>query len=207
MIRRAIPRLALTALASVAIACGDSSTGPRITGFLAGTANNAEIAIVLNSTGKALTMFQVGDPSQKRQVPLGTSSLITPVGFSSAGTNALVPLGDAAAIALVNLDAAAITRTFLFKKGNATGSIFINDTTGLVANYLGNYVGRVTLHQASDSVRDTVGVTATPTAFAVSGSRILVLSSNLNTAVDYAPLGKSVVTALDITTLLDLCAP
>ena len=204
MIRHPLLRLTIPSLALVALACGDSVTGPRITGFLAGTSTNAEIALVLNSVGKSLTLFQVGDPSQKRQIPLGTSSLVTPVSFSVGGTNALIPLGDAAAIALVNLDADVITRTFLFKKGNATGSVFVNDTTGIVANYLGNYVGRVTLHQASDSVRDTVSVTATPVALAVSGSRILVVSANLNTAVDYAPLGNSVVTALDATSLAKL---
>lgn len=204
MRRRAVIRLAITSLALVATACGDSSTGPRISGFLAGTPNNAEIALVINSVGKSLLMFQVGDPSQKRQLALGTSSLVSPTGLSIAGTNALIPLGNAASIALVDLEGLAVTRTFLFKQGNATGSVFVNDTTGVVANFLGNYVGRIRLHQASDTVRDTVGVTASPTAIAVAGSRILVLSSNLNTAGDYSPLGNSVVTALDVTTLAKL---
>lgn len=199
MIRITSPRLAALAALVVATACGDSSTGPRITGFLAGTSDNAEIALVVNSTGKSLTMFQVGDPTQKRQVALGASSLVTPVGFSIGGLNALVPLGNAAAISLVDLQAASVKRTFLFRQGNAQGSVFVNDTTAIVANSIGNYVGRITLRQVSDTVRDTVGVAPTPVAIVVSGGRILVVSGNLD--ANYAPLGNTIVTALDATTL------
>ena len=36
--------------------------------FLDGTADNPQIGLVVNSLGKALTMFQLGAPSEQRQI-------------------------------------------------------------------------------------------------------------------------------------------
>lgn len=198
--RRVLVALA-TSLGALTACSSDSATAPRAAGFLGGTANNAQIGLVVNSTGQSLTLFQLGDTTQRRQVPFGASTLITPTTLSVRAHLAAVPLGDAASVALVDLDAASVKRTFLFANGNATGSAFYDDTTVFVANYLGNYIGRVTVRQATDTIRDTVRVTATPGTIVASNSRILVLSQNLNTAGDYSPLGNSVVTAIDPVTL------
>src|SRR5262249_40093111 len=87
-------------LIAVASSCGNAATGPSgPIGFLAGTASNHEIGIVVNSTGKALTMFQLGSPTTQQQIPLGASSTVTPVGFSLRNRTAAVPLGNAASVA------------------------------------------------------------------------------------------------------------
>ncbi|MBW3549390.1 MAG: hypothetical protein KY442_00825, partial [Proteobacteria bacterium] len=46
----------------------------------------------MNSTDKALTLFQLGRPSEQRQIPFGASTVVTPVGLSVRGNLALVPL-------------------------------------------------------------------------------------------------------------------
>ena len=200
MLRRSLAAFS-AALFALTACSSDSTTAPRATGFLGGTASNAQVGLVVNSTGSAITLFQLGNPTQQRHIAFGASSLITPTGLSVRAHLAAVPLGDAASLALVDLDAMSVKRTFLFASGNTTGSTFYDDTTVFVANYLGNYIGRVTTRQASDSIRDTVQVTATPGSIVAANSRIFVLSQNLNTAGDYSPLGNSVVTAIDPKTL------
>src|SRR5437868_5393651 len=103
--------LLLALAAAFAIGCNSDSTG-NTGSFLSGTAANPEIGLVINSTGRALTMFQLGNPSEQRQIPFGASTAVTPTSLSLRGSTALVPLGDAASVALVNLDAARIERFF-----------------------------------------------------------------------------------------------
>src|SRR5579862_1252382 len=100
--------LALVSLALVATACGsDNATAPK--GFLHG-----QVGIIVNSTGRALTMFQLTSPDSQRTLSLGGSNAITPVDASVRGTVALVPLGDAASAALVDLTKPSITRIFVY---------------------------------------------------------------------------------------------
>ncbi len=142
----------------------------------------------MNSTGKALTLFQLGSPSTRREIPFGASSAVTPVGLAYRGTHAVVPLGDAASVALVDLEGARIERFFTFPSGNATGVAFVNDTTFLVANVVNNYVGKVTFHQASTAITDTVHVGAPgPTAIVVTAGKAFVVSVNLDAF--YTPIG------------------
>jgi len=118
--------LLLSAFAVIAgSACGsDSTTAPAVTGFLAGTSANHEIGLVVNSSGKTLTLFQLGSPSTQSQIALGTSSTVSPVAMSIRGRRAAVPLGDAASVALIDLQALTVQRFFTFASGNATGSVF-----------------------------------------------------------------------------------
>ena len=141
------PRRALAALlALAAAACGsDSVTNPAARGFLGGTAANPQVGVVLNSTGRSLVLFQLGNPTTTETVALSTSSTASPVGFSLRGRRAAVPLGNAASVALVDLNAAAVTRYFTFPSGNTTGSAWVDDSTVLAANTLGAYVGWPTL--------------------------------------------------------------
>jgi len=97
-------RFAVLLSALVLAGCGDDSSGPTTRGFLEGTGSNPQIGLVVNSTGKALTLFQLGDPTVTRTVPFGASSAVTPTGFVFRGTHAVVPLGNAASAALVDLD-------------------------------------------------------------------------------------------------------
>jgi hypothetical protein len=192
--------LALAALiATAAVGCGSDSTAPVAPGFLGGTSSNHEIGVVLLSTGKALTLFQVGSPTTQQQVPLGTSSTVTPTGLSVRGRRAAVPLGDAASVALVNLETASILRFFTFATGNATGSAFVDDTTVIAANLLLNQVGRFTSNQPADAIGNLITVAPQPTAIVMAGSRALVVSSNLD--ANFAPIGNGVLTAVDPKTM------
>jgi len=188
-------RLALAAsTALLASACERDGTGSD-GDFL----DRGEVAVVVNSTGKALTLFRLDRPSETRQIPFGASASVTPTGLSVRGRRAAVPLGNAASIALVELDELRIRRFFVFPGGNATGSAFADDTTILAANLRESYVGRFTVGQASDTVKLTRAVAPAPTAIVIAGGRAAVVSGNLD--AKFAPLGNGVVTFLDPRTL------
>jgi YVTN family beta-propeller protein len=192
-------RACVAVLIAGSVSCGSDSTAPVAPGFLGGTTSNHEIGLVVNSTGKALTMFQLGSPTTQQQIALGTSSTVTPTGFSVRGRRAAVPLGNAASVALINLETATIQRFFVFTGGNATGSTFADDTTIIVANSDRNLVGRATTGQAADAIASTVAVAAQPTAVTMAGGRVIVTSANLG--ADFLPIGNGIVTALDPKTL------
>jgi YVTN family beta-propeller protein len=199
-LRRAMFRSSAMSVLALAAACAsDRSTGLAANVFLRGTSTNHQIGLVVNSTGRSLTLFQLGAPTQTRQVPLGASSAITPVGLSVRGGTATIPLGDAASVALVDLNALAITRYFLFRSGNSTGSAYADDTTVFADNTANGYVGRFSIHQLSDTIADTVRVAPAPTDIQVAAARILVISANLD--ANFNPLGNGVVTAIDPKTL------
>lgn len=192
-------RACLTILATLLVSCGSDTTAPVAPGFLGGTSSNHEIGLVVNSTGKALTLFQLGSPTTQQQIPLGTSSTVTPTGFSVRGRRAAVPLGNTASVAFINLETATIQRFFVFTGGNATGSAFSDDTTIIVANTGRNLVGRVTAGQAADAITATVAVAAQPGAVTIAGSRAIVTSANLD--ANFLPIGNGIVTAIDPKTM------
>jgi hypothetical protein len=199
--RRSLLRFVIVSGVIATTACGGSdSTTPSVApGFLGGTATNHEIGLVVNSTGKAITLFQLGSPSTQKQIALGTSSTVTPTGLSIQGRRAAVPLGNAASVALIDLASQTVTRYYTFATGNTTGSAFSDDTTLFVANTSTNFVGRVTVGQASDAVTTTVKVASQPTAIAYVGGRILVTSTNLDDT--FQPIGHGIVTAIDPKTM------
>src|SRR4051794_20822109 len=88
------------------VACSDDTTQPVAPGFLGGTPSNHEVGLVVNSLGKTLALFQLGSPTTQTQIPLGSSSTVTPTGFAVRGRRAVVPLGNAASVALINLETA-----------------------------------------------------------------------------------------------------
>jgi hypothetical protein len=182
-----------------ASACSDSTAPSVAPGFLGGTNGNHEIGLIVNSIGKTLTLFQLGSPATQRQIPLGTSTTVTPTGLAVRGRRAAVPLGNAASIALINLEAASVQRFFTFASGNATGSAFSDDTTILAANTTTGMVGRATVGQIGDAITTTVKVAAQPTAITMAGGRALVTSSNLDE--NFVPIGNGVVTAVDPKTM------
>jgi len=199
---RSSSRALLLALASLAaLACGsDDATQPVAPGFLGGTASNHEIGLVVNSTGKALTLFQLGSPTTQKTIAFGASTTISPVGLSVRGRRAAVPLGNAASVALIDLVTQTTTRFFTFASGNATGSAFVDDTTIIVANPTLNLVGRFTTGQSADAISTlSAKIAPQPTAVVIAGGRALIVSSNLD--ANFAPIGNAIVTAVDTKTL------
>jgi hypothetical protein len=194
-VHAAAKRLALS-LAVLLSACGDSTTtAPVEREFLDGTLDNPQIALVVNTLAKSVRLMQLGDLAQTRDIALGPSSAITPVGISVRGRQVAVPLGNAASVALIDPWEERIQRFFLFGSGNATGSAFPDDNTLLVGNLIDDLVGRVRLDQVSDEIEQTVAVAPAPFAIVPDGNRAYVISANLDEA--FAPLGDGVVTALD----------
>jgi YVTN family beta-propeller protein len=196
-----IRRLPLLLAAALLAACDSSEDGPLAGGssFLAGTSSNPDVGVVLNSLSRSLTLFQAGDPAERREIALGASEAITPTGAAVRGRRVAVPLGNAAGVAVVSLATERVERVFTFPGGNATGAGWVDDETIVAANLLGDYVGRMRLSQGGAAITDTAHVAPAPTVVAVAGGRVLVVSGNL--ADDFTPLGDGVVSAVDPQTM------
>jgi hypothetical protein len=168
--------------------------------FIDGTVSSPEIGVVVNSTANALRLFQVGDPTDFREIPLGASSAVTSTGISVRGDRGIVPLGNAASVAVLDMRSQQIMSYYLFDSGNATGSAFVDNETVLAANQTTDEVGRFTIGQADNAISATMSVTQFPNdVIVVSDSLALVVSANLDDA--YAPSGEGVVTAIDPRTM------
>lgn len=199
-----IPRLpAALLLTAVALLAGCDDDDPVDPGgerpFFQGTEADPQIGLVVNSLDNTLTLFQLGDPAEIREIALGASSAVTATGVAAGARSVAVPLGNAASVALIDPETLRIDRFFLFPSGNATGAAFTPSGALLVANLLTDQVGRVTLDQESNTIDQLVDVAPAPTDIELSRGRALVLSGNLDDG--FSPLGPGVVTALDPTTL------
>jgi len=195
-------RLPLTLAAAALLAgCDGSSDGPFAGGstFLAGTSADPAIGVVLNGFSRSITLFHAAEPTTQHQIALGSSEAITPTGAAVRGRRLVVPLGNAASVAVVNLATESVERVFTFAGGNATGAEWVSDDTIIAANLLGDYVGRLRLSQGGAAITDTVHVAPAPTVVAVAGGRVLVVSGNLDD--DFAPLGNGIVSAVDPQTM------
>lgn len=195
----ALGAISLAALAALA-ACGDdSATEPTpAPGFLGGVAGNREIGVVVNSGGKSITMFQLGSPTTTQTIALGSSSTITPTGLSIQARKAAVPLGNAASVAVVNLQTATVEKFFTFANGNSTGSAWSNDTTVFAANTNTNKIGRFYTTQSSTEITALQDVALAPTAVQYVGGKIFVVSGNFTS---FPPTGSGIVTAINPTTM------
>lgn len=178
------------------LACGGELPTEAQRDFLDGTADDSQIGLVVNSLERSITLFQLGDHTEVRQIPLGESSQITPVSQSIRGRRAAVPLGNAASVALVSLEELRIERFFVFPSGNATGSAFVDDNTLLATNLVDDLVGLIEVDQADDAIVQTLPVAPAPAAIVVTGNRAFVVSSNLDE--NFAPIGNGIVTVIDL---------
>lgn len=177
--------------------CSDNA-GPDSSRFLSGTVTDPSIALMVSSSRNSLMMLQIGAPSVREEIPLGASSAVTPGSFAVRGSEAVIPLGNAASVALVDLTNARVERFFTFPSGNATGSAWLNDDVAITCNQNGDYCGRFSVSQVSTAITDTVHVTAFPTGVIVVGSRIFIISSNLDD--NFLPIADGVITEVDPTT-------
>lgn len=191
--------LCTISLATVA-ACGDDGVAEPTPapGFLGGVAGNREIGIVVNSGGKSLTMFQLGSPTTTQTIALGSSATITPVGLSLRLRKAAVPLGNAASVAIVNLENATVQKFFTFASGNATGSAWSNDTTVFVANTNTNKLGRFYTTQSATEITALTDVAIAPTAVEVAGGKVFVISGNFTA---FPPTVQGVITVINPVTM------
>ncbi|MEO7360868.1 MAG: hypothetical protein ABI120_11090, partial [Gemmatimonadaceae bacterium] len=129
---------------------------------------------------------------------LGSSATITPTGLSLFARKAAVPLGNAASVAIVNLETSVVQKFFTFASGNATGSVWSNDTTVFVANTNTNKIGRFYTTQTSAAITAQTDVGLAPTAVEFVGGKIFVISGNFTT---FPPTASGIVTAINPTTM------
>jgi len=193
------PRHSLVLALATAIvlgACGDDTPPPPK--FLDGTASDPGILLAVN-LDKALFMLQTGAPDQRESIALGTSSTVTPVGFSVFGDHAVVPLGNTASVAYVNLATETVDRYFTFPSGNSSGSAWVNANTVIACNALTDVCGRFTTTQAANEITVNVAVTQFPNSVVTSGGRVFVVSSNLDD--NYISAGPGVVSEINPATM------
>lgn len=143
-------------------------------------------------------MFQLGSPATTQVIALGSSSTITPTGLSLRLRKAAVPLGNAASVALVNLETATVQKFFTFASGNATGSAWSNDTTVFVANTNTNKIGRFYTTQTATEITTQTDVALAPTAVEFTAGKIFVVSGNFTT---FPPMASGIVTVINPTTM------
>ncbi len=116
-------------------------TGSLILGTLLGCARAQEplppaeeALLVVDSTGGALEVIPVQSPGTSTSIPLGAVGA-TPNGVSALNGWALVPLGAADGVAVIDLQSRRLIRTIqLAPNSGATGSAIVDDSIAYVAN-------------------------------------------------------------------------
>ncbi|MCI0345473.1 MAG: hypothetical protein L0221_08520 [Chloroflexi bacterium] len=118
--KRSVVR-ALALLALFLFACDDGGpSGPPIP-------ERVEVAVVVNSQDRTITVFPTDDPAPTTTIGLGPDG--SPVTVAAQGSMVAVPLGVVPAVAIVDLDAQAVVRTVALSEGSgATGVAFVNDS-------------------------------------------------------------------------------
>lgn len=175
----------LILVVSLLTACeGDLLPGPE-------TPEAAELAVVVNSTERSLTVFPVDEPTGAYTI--GVAPEGSPVSVAARGRFAVVPLGTYPFAAVVDLEAREVTHTVALPAGSgATGAAFINDSIALVANSDLNSVSPVNV------LRGTVGAPIAvgnyPQAIEVVGGLAYVINAELES---WAPTGPGTITVID----------
>jgi hypothetical protein len=179
--RRASAALALLPALALA-ACDAPSTGPSHVTYGA--------AVVVNSTGRSLSVIPTDAGAQTTTVPLGASG--SPVSLAVRGNIAVVPMGTYPAAVVANLVTGATAAANLPTGSGATGAAFLNDTVAVVANSNLNTVSAV--HVVTRTVGAQVPAGVFPQAVVAGDNRVYVIDANL---VNFAPAGHGTVTVLD----------
>jgi hypothetical protein len=158
-----------------------------------------EVGVVVNSVDISLTVFPVDSPSTAVTIGLGPDG--SPVGLSTRGNLAVVPMGIVPALAVVDLAEGRLSKTIPLPAGSgATGSHFLNDSVAVVANSNRNSV------TAGDLRRGTTGggipVGGFPQGIHATDAGVLVMNGELGS--DFLPKSPATVTVLHRETLAPL---
>jgi hypothetical protein len=161
--------------------------------FLAGTRRNRQIGIVLDSAGRSLLLFQLGNLGEQRPLALPEAAASTPADFAIREYDAAVALGDAGAVALVDLavdsgDRRADRLAAFPGRGRVAAVAFVNRDTVLAADTTGT-VAQIAFGDGGGSVLRTVAVAPGPRKILVALDRAYVLSDNAG--------GEGVITVLN----------
>jgi hypothetical protein len=150
-----------------------------------------EALLVVDSTAAALEVIPVQSPASATVIPLGAVSA-TPSGVSALNGWAVVPLGAADAVAIVDLQARTLARTIQLATGSgATGSAIVDDSIAYVANPGLNSVTR--LNYLTGDTTTGLSVGRYPQAVVFTRGRLFVLNGNLPAITPPGPSWISVV--------------
>jgi hypothetical protein len=151
-----------------------------------------EVLLVVNTRGNSLSVVPIDPAGPSKHIALGGLGS-RPTGVAARGEIALVPLGPANAVAVVNLkERQLLDRIPLPTGSGATGVAIVNDSIAYVGNPGLNTVSRV--NYLSGTTED-VAVGVRPQGIIFIRGRVFVL--NGNTDANGVPLGPSWITVLD----------
>ena len=162
-------RPALLALATgLLFGCADTNAPPP---------EPLELLLVVNRQSNSLTIVSVDEADSPASVLLGGSGA-TPTSVAAREGIAVVPLGEADALAVVDLIARRLIHVVPLPEGSgATGAAMVSDSVAYVANPRLNTITRVNVF-TRDTAEVPVGVF--PQAFGVARGRLFVLNGNLD---------------------------
>ena len=177
-------RPALLALATgLLFGCADTNAPPP---------EPLELLLVVNRQSNSLTIVSVDEADSPASVPLGGSGA-TPSSVAAREGIAVVPLGEADALAVVDLIARRLIHVVPLPEGSgATGAAMVSDSVAYVANPKLNTITRVNVF-TRDTAEVPVGVF--PQAFGVARGRLFVLNGNLDETGE--PAGPSWLTVIN----------
>jgi hypothetical protein len=179
----ATPRALLVLAAGLLAACADTN---------APAPAPEEVLLAVNTRGNTLSIVPIDPPGPTRHVALGGVGS-RPNSVAARGEVALVPLGPANAVAVVNLrERTLLDRIPLPNGSGATGVAVINDSIAYVGNPGLNTVSRVNY---LDGTTEEVPVGVRPLGIIFVRGRIFVLNGNVDP--NGVPLGPSWITVLD----------
>lgn len=177
-------RLARLALATGLLwGCADTNAPPP---------EPLELLLVVNSQSNSLSIVSVDGEDSPISVPLGGSGS-TPSGVAAREGIAVVPLGAADAVAVVDLIARRLLYRIALPAGSgATGAALVSDSVAYVGNPGLNSISRVNVF-TQDTAEVPAGVF--PQGFAVARGRLFVLNGNLDETGE--PAGPSWLTVIN----------
>jgi len=164
--------------------CDETTTAPEPVSI------GDEVFVVVNSTESSVSLVPA-DGSSAQVVGIAVPGA-TPVSVAVHGNRAIVPLGLAHAVAVIDLASQTVERIIPLADGSgATGGAIENDSIAWVANPSLNTVTRVNMN-SGDTLSIDVGVY--PQAVAHAAGRVFVANANL---VWWAPAGPAWLSVID----------
>jgi hypothetical protein len=173
-----------TVLLSFALITGcEEGTGPTLAG-------GRDVAIVLSSTDRSITVFDVDSAAQP--VTLGVGPDGSPVTLAVRGRMLVVPLGIVPAAVVIDLVQQRTVHTIaLPASSGATGAAFLNDSIALIGNPVRGTVTPVNVARGTAGQEIAVGIY--PQAMTAVRDTVFVVNANL---IDFEPAGPSSISVI-----------
>jgi hypothetical protein len=152
-----------------------------------------EIAIILNSTERSITVFPSDSAAGSRTIGLEPTG--SPVTIAARGQTAIVPMGFLATVVVVDLGENSVSTVPLPTNSGATGVAFLNDSIAYVANPNLNTVSRINVFSGTHENEIDVGVFPQAVAVAINDSLVFVLNGELD--ANFQPAREGSISVID----------